>query len=293
MRRFKRMESGCQCKDNPNYPVFPKIREYSGAIILISLLMLSLMAPILTPYNPVAASMDEVYESPSTTHPCGTDGLGRDVFSRLLYGTRITIMVGVSASLLAATLGVVVGLLAGYYRGIWDSILMRGVDMWYSVPEMMAILFILTLYPRSILLIIFAIAITHWATPARLVRSEALSLRQRPFIETSIGLGAGDLYVLLRHMFPNIIHIAIVSTTLMTSHAIMHEAALGFLGLGVPVHEPSWGNMLSEARNDILLGVWWTSFFPGIFIVITMLSVYHIGRTLSEKYVPRRELRAE
>ncbi|MDD3042901.1 MAG: ABC transporter permease [Methanosarcinaceae archaeon] len=275
------------------HPVFPKIREFSGAIILFSVLLLSSMAPVLTHYDPVTANMDEIYESPSTTHPCGTDGLGRDVFSRLLYGTRLTILIGITASLLAAILGVTVGLLAGYYRGIWDSILMRTVDMWYAVPEMMAILFILTLYPRSIPLIILAIAIPHWATPARLVRSEALSLRQRPFIETSIGLGAGNLYVLLRHMFPNILHIAIVTTTLMTSHAIMHEAALGFLGLGVPVHEPSWGNMLSEARIDILLGVWWTSFFPGIFIVITVLSVYQIGTALSERFVPRRELRAE
>lgn len=276
-----------------SHPILPRIRELSGAIVLASIVLMTLMAPFLTPYNPVTTDLAQIYEAPNAEHPCGTDGLGRDVFSRLLYGTRITLLVGVTAALLAASLGVVIGLLAGYYRGIWDSILMRSVDVCHSVPEMIAILCILTIFPRSIPLIIFAIAATHWMSTARLVRSESLSLRQRPFIETSIGLGAGDLYVILKHMLPNILFIAIVSATLMTSHAIMHEASLGFLGLGVPVHEPSWGNMLSEAGRDILLGVWWTSFFPGLLIVISMLSVYQLSTALSERLVPRRELRAE
>jgi ABC-type dipeptide/oligopeptide/nickel transport system permease subunit len=265
----------------------------SGLIVIVALVLLALLAPYLSFHDPVKASLDQPMQPPSLDHPFGTDHLGRDVFSRVLYGTRVSLMVGIFAASLAVALGALVGLLAGYFGGPVDSALMRVVDTIYSPPETILLMVLVTMFTRSVWTIILAIALTHWMSTSRLVRSEALSIRQRPFVESAMALGAGDIYILLRHVAPNLLYIAVISVTLMTAHAILTESFLSFLGLGIPPHLPSWGNMLNEAQRDIMRGIWWTAFFPGMMIVITVLSINLLGEDLKKRLAPSREMRAE
>ena len=268
----------------------PGIRYASpGLAVIIALLLLALLAPYLTIYDPVRASLSEAMHPPSLDHPFGTDHLGRDLFSRLLYGTRVSLLVGMSAAALAVGLGALIGLLSGYYGGRIDSILMRLVDTVYSPPETIMLMVLVTMFTRNVWTIILAIGLTHWMSTARLVRSEALSIRQRPFVESAVALGARDSYILLRHIAPNLLYIAIISVTLMTAHAILTESFLSFLGLGIPPHLPSWGNMLNEAQRDIMRGIWWTTLFPGMMIVITVLSINLLGEDLKKRLAPNRE----
>jgi ABC-type dipeptide/oligopeptide/nickel transport system permease subunit len=272
----------------------PGLRHASSGLVVIILLgLLALVAPYLSFHDPVKANLDEPMQPPSLEHPFGTDHLGRDVLARVLYGTRISLMVGISAAFLAVGLGALVGLLAGYFGGSVDSALMRMVDTIYSPPETILLMVLVTMFTRSVWTIILAIALTHWMSTSRLVRSEALSIRQRPFVESAMALGAGDVYILLRHVAPNLLYIAVISVTLMTAHAILTESFLSFLGLGIPPHLPSWGNMLNEAQRDIMRGIWWTAFFPGMMIVITVLSINLLGEDLKKRLAPSREMRAE
>jgi ABC-type dipeptide/oligopeptide/nickel transport system permease subunit len=264
-----------------------------GLVLIIVLLLLALLAPYLTFYDPVRASLSEPMHPPSFDHPFGTDHLGRDLFSRVLYGTRVSLLVGISAAFLAVCLGAVIGLFSGYYGGRIDSILMRLVDTVYSPPETILLMVLVTMFTRNVWTIILAIGLTHWMSTARLVRSEALSIRQRPFVESAVALGAKDSYILLRHITPNLLYIAVISVTLMTAHAILTESFLSFLGLGIPPHLPSWGNMLNEAQRDIMRGIWWTTLFPGMMIVTTVLSINLLGEDLKKRLAPNREGRHE
>ncbi len=264
-----------------------------GLVLIIVLLLLAVLAPYLTFYDPVRASLCEPMHPPSFDHPFGTDHLGRDLFSRVLYGTRVSLLVGMSAALLAVGLGAVVGLFSGYYGGRIDSILMRLVDIVYSPPETILLMVLVTMFTRNVWTIILAIGLTHWMSTARLVRSEALSIRQRPFVESAVALGAKDSYILLAHIAPNLLYIAVISVTLMTAHAILTESFLSFLGLGIPPHLPSWGNMLNEAQRDIMRGIWWTTLFPGVMIVTTVLSINLLGEDLKKRLAPNREGRHE
>ncbi|RQW81403.1 MAG: ABC transporter permease [Methanothrix sp.] len=262
-------------------------------IVIASLLLLALLAPYITSSDPIVASLDQSMQPPSFQHPFGTDHLGRDMFSRVLYGTRVSLMVGICAAALAVLLGVAVGLLAGYFGGLVDSLLMRLVDTIYSPPETILLMVLVTMFTRNVWTIILAIGLTHWMSTARLVRSEALSIRQRPFVESAVSLGAGDGYILLHHVLPNLFYIAVISVTLMTAHAILTESFLSFLGLGIPPHLPSWGNMLNEAQRDIMRGIWWTCLFPGMMIVITVLSINLLGADLKKRLAPVREMRTQ
>ncbi len=272
----------------------PGLKHVSSSFMVIAAMgLLALLAPYLSFQDPVQASLDEPMQPPSLDHPFGTDNLGRDVFSRVLYGTRVSLMVGISAAFLAVVLGAIVGLLAGYFGGWLDSLLMRTVDIIYSPPETILLMVLVTMFTRSVWTIILAIGLTHWMSTSRLVRSEALTIRQRPFVESAMALGAGDVYILLRHIAPNLLYIAVISVTLMTAHAILTESFLSFLGLGIPPHLPSWGNMLNEAQRDIMRGVWWTALFPGLMIVITVLSINLLGEDLKRRLSPSREMRTE
>jgi len=264
-----------------------------GMICIALLILLALLAPYLISYDPVQVSLDQPMQAPSFDHPFGTDHLGRDMFARVLFGTRVSLLVGICAAALAVSLGVLIGLLAGYFGGLVDSILMRLVDTIYSPPETILLMVLVTMFTRSVWTIILAIGLTHWMGTARLVRSEALSIRQRPFVESATSLGAGDGYILYRHIMPNLLYIAIVSVTLMTAHAILTESFLSFLGLGIPPHLPSWGNMLNEAQRDIMQGIWWTTMFPGLMIVITVLSINLLGEDLKKKLAPSRGTKIE
>ncbi len=257
--------------------------------LLLFFVFIAAFAPYLAKYDPVEARLSEAEQPPSVTHPFGTDYLGRDVFSRVVYGARVSLLVGVIAAVVAVWIGTSIGLIAGYYGGYLDNILMRIVDTVYSLPALILLIVIMSMFERSIESIVIAIGLTHWMSTARLIRSEALSLKNRPFVEATVALGARESYIMLRHIFPNIIYIAIVSVTLMTAHSILTESMLSFLGLGIPPHESSWGNMLTDAQRDIMFGIWWTTFFPGLMIVLTVLSITFLGDGLRDILDPRRE----
>lgn len=270
-----------------NYYISP------GLIAISFMMLLAILAPYLSPYDPVTASLNDPMLAPSFDHPFGTDHLGRDMFARVLYGSRVSLLVGICAAALAVGLGIVIGVTAGYFGGWIDSALMRLVDTIYSPPETILLMVLVTMFTRNVWTIILAIGLTHWMSTARLVRSEALSIRQRPFVESAIALGAGDTYLLSRHIMPNLLYIAVVSVTLMTAHAILTESFLSFLGLGIPPHLPSWGNMLNEAQRDIMRGIWWTTLFPGLMIVVTVISINLLGEDLKRKVAPNKERRNE
>ncbi|MGB9923368.1 MAG: ABC transporter permease [Methanothrix sp.] len=264
-----------------------------GFVIMVALMLLALFAPCFTFYDPVRASLNEAMQHPSINHPFGTDYLGRDLLSRLIYGTRVSLMVGISAAFIAVGLGAIVGLVAGFYGGKVDSVLMRLVDTIYSPPETILLMVLVTMFPRSFWTIIIAIGLTHWMSPARLIRSETLSIRNRNFVESAVSLGASDWYILIRHIAPNLLHVLVVSVTLMTAHAVLTESFLSFLGLGIPPHLPSWGNMLNEAQRDIMRGVWWTTLFPSIMIITTVLSINILGEDLKRWLTPPMEATPE
>ncbi|HWQ64019.1 MAG TPA: ABC transporter permease, partial [Methanospirillum sp.] len=248
-----------------------------GFLLLAVIFCIALFAPMLTSYDPEMADLHESEKPPSITHYFGTDSLGRDVFARTLYGTRISLMVGVCAALLTVTLGTCIGICAGFFGRIIDALLMRIVDTIYSPPETILIIVLIMMFPRSVWAVILVIGLTHWMSTSRLIRSETLSLKQRPFVESAIALGAGDFYILRRHILPNLLYVLVISVTLMTAHAILTESFLSFLGLGIPPHLASWGNMMNDSQRHIMRGIWWTTLFPGTMIVITVLSIYLVG----------------
>lgn len=264
-----------------------------GLVLLVVLALIAILAPFIPTHDPVIVSLGEPEQTPSLNHPFGTDYLGRDLFGRVLYGTRVSMLVGICAAALTVSLGVLIGVIAGYYGGIVDNALMRLVDTIYSPPETILLMVLVTMFERNVWSIIVAIAFTHWLSTARVIRSETLSIRQRHFVESAISLGAGDSYIILRHILPNLLYIAVVSITLMTAHAILTESFLSFLGLGIPPHLPSWGNMLNEAQRDIMKGIWWTTLFPGVMIVISVLSINLLGEDLKRKLAPNREMKTE
>jgi len=270
------------------------IRECSpGLIVLVALGLIAIMTPYISVQDPVKASLSEPEQTPSLAHPFGTDYLGRDVLARVLYGTRVSMMVGICAAALSVGLGMLIGMTAGYYGKMVDGILMRLVDTINSTPSTILLMVLATIFPRNIGSIILAIALTQWLSTARLVRSETLSVKQRPFIESAVSLGAKDSYILWKHILPNLLYIAVVSVTLMTAHSILTESSLSFLGLGIPPHQASLGNMLNEAQRDIMRGIWWTSLFPGLMISIIMLCINLLGEDIKTRLAPNREMRTE
>jgi ABC-type dipeptide/oligopeptide/nickel transport system permease subunit len=269
------------------------MRSAPGFVLLLCIVCIALIIPVLTPYDPVKADLSQYEQPPSIHHYFGTDSLGRDVFSRTMYGTRISLMVGICAGALTVALGACIGICAGFFGGYIDGFLMRVVDTIYSPPETILIMVLIIMFPRNMWSVILVIGLTHWMSTSRMVRSEALSLKQRPFVESVIALGAGDFYILRKHILPNLTYVLVISVTLMTAHAILTESFLSFLGLGIPPHLASWGNMMNDAQRDIMRGIWWTTLFPGIMIVLTVLSIYLTGDELKEWLVPKREMRSE
>ncbi|PKL60845.1 MAG: peptide ABC transporter permease [Methanomicrobiales archaeon HGW-Methanomicrobiales-4] len=264
-----------------------------GVIILVLIFCIAIFAPFLTSYDPDRADLSLSEQKPSITHWCGTDKLGRDVFTRTIYGTRISLMVGISAAFVAVFLGACIGLLAGFFGGWTDSILMRIVDTVNSPPETILLIVLVTMFPRSVLTIILIIGLTHWMSTSRMIRGESLSLKERPFVEAAVALGAGNLYIIRKHILPNLVYVLVISVSLMAAHAILTESFLSFLGLGIPAHLASWGNMMNEGQRDIMRGIWWTTLFPGIMIILTVLSIYLVGDSLKDRFVPKREMRSE
>lgn len=257
----------------------------SGAAVVAVMFILALSAPLL-PGDPGAVDISRQLQPPDWSAWLGTDDLGRDVFLRIAYGARISLLVGFVAVGIASIIGVMLGAVAGYYSGWVDSVIMRFVDVMLCFPSFFLILAVIAFLEPSIWNIMTIIGLTSWMGVARLVRAEFLSLRERDFIMAARGLGASDLRIILRHILPNALSPVLVSATLGVAGAILTESALSFLGIGVQPPTPSWGNMLIAGKQT-LGTAWWLSVFPGLAILITVLGYNLLGEGLRDTLDPR------
>jgi len=260
----------------------------AGLVVMLLLYVVALVTPLIAPYDPTAQG-DIVltrYRPPSFEHPMGTDKFGRDIFSRVLYGARISLTIGFIAVGLSVTLGTAVGALAGYFGKWVDAVLMRFTDMMLSFPRLVLLIVVIALFEPSIWLVVIVLGLTGWMSVARIVRGEVLSLREREFIQAARVLGMNDGRIIVRHIIPNILAPVIVYTTLGIGNTILVEASLSFLGLGVQPPTPSWGNMISDGR-DSLITAWWIATFPGLAIVATVTAFNLLGDGLRDAMDPR------
>jgi peptide/nickel transport system permease protein len=257
-----------------------------GACIVARLFVIAILAPILAPYDVAAIDAKNVLSAPSWAHPLGTDGLGRDVISRMIYGARISLLVGFVSAGLACLIGLLLGALAGYFGGWIDALLMRFVDIMLCFPSFFLILAVIAYLNASIWNIMLVIGVTSWMGVCRLVRAEFLSLKQRDFMMAAEALGAPPTRVILRHGLPNAVAPVFVSFVLGVAGAILTESALSFLGIGVQPPDPSWGNILTEGKSTIEVA-WWLSLYPGLAILVTVLGYNLLGEGLRDVLDPR------
>jgi peptide/nickel transport system permease protein len=256
-----------------------------GAVVLL-LFFLSFFAGFITPYEPDTLDLYNVLMPPSAEHWLGTDDLGRDVLTRMIYGARISLKVGFVSVGIAVVIGTVIGLVAGYYGGWIDNVLMRFVDIMLCFPTFFLILAVIALVGQSIWYIMAIIGLTGWMGVTRLVRAELLSLRERDFVLAARTLGASDFRIIFRHILPNAMSPVLISATLGVAGAILTESALSFLGIGVPPPTPSWGNILTSGK-DYIEFAWWLTLFPGLAIMVTVLSYYLVGEGIRDALDPR------
>ncbi|PPC82525.1 MAG: peptide ABC transporter permease [Methylotenera sp.] len=257
-----------------------------GFIVIASVFLLSLLAPIVAPYDPNYIDVKAILLAPSTQHWMGTDGLGRDVLSRMLYGGRISLLVGLVAVGISTAIGIILGALAGFYRGWVDTFIMRIVDVMLSIPSFFLILAVIAFLTPSIINIMIVIGLTSWMGVTRLVRAEFLSLSEREFVMASRTLGAKDTRLIFIHLLPNSLTPIIVSAVLGVAGAVLMESGLSFLGLGVQAPQASWGNILTDGKEYIQFA-WWLSLFPGLAILITVLGYNLLGEGLRDALDPR------
>ena len=251
----------------------------------------AVLIPWIAPLDQSAVALDRVSQAPSPAHPGGTDDLGRDVLQRSLYGLRVSLLVGVVAALAATVIGGVVGGLAGMLGGWADRVLMRVVDTISALPHLLLGIFVVAMLRPGLGAVILSIGLTHWLSTARIVRSELLSLRTRPFVDAAIAQGAGRLRVLTRHLLPHVLPRIALATTLMIPHAVWHETSLSFLGLGLPPHLASLGNMINDGQRSLLAGAWWASIVPDAVIVVVTLAIAVLTARWRDHLDPR--VRAE
>lgn len=259
-----------------------------GLVVLVLIVLSALFAPWLTPWEPNQVDLRARSEPPSSEHWLGTDRTGRDVLTRTLYAGRISLMVGVVAVMISVVVGAVLGAIAGYFGGIWDSIIMRATDVVMTFPAIVAILTLSAIVGPGVRNIIIIIGLLNWPIPARLVRSRLLSVRKLDYIHAAETLGAPSSRIIAKHALPNAYDVLIVYASLGVATAILLEAGLSFLGLGVQPPEASWGNMLNVARNvSVLEGQPWLWVPPGIAIVMTVLAVNFVGDGMRDAFDPR------
>jgi peptide/nickel transport system permease protein len=258
----------------------------AGAGLLLALVLAAMAAPWIATHNPLEQNLLERLQAPSSSHWMGTDDLGRDIFSRIVHGTRISLAVGFLAVAIAVLIGTTVGLIAGFYGRWVDAVLMRLVDIMLCFPTIFLILMVIAFLEPNILNIMAVIGVTSWMGLARLVRGECLSLQEREFVLAAKGLGVSPPRILFVHLMPNVISPIVVAATLGIGSAILIESALSFLGLGVQPPTPSWGNMLTTGK-DYLHVAWWLSLFPGLSLLVTVLSFNLLGEGLRDVLDPR------
>lgn len=262
----------------------------AGAICLIIIIGAAIFAPLLAPHDPDHQVLTERLLPPSVEHPLGTDELGRDTFSRLLYGARVSLMVGFISVAGLITIGTLIGAIAGYFGGIVDSILMRLVDVIIAFPQIFLLITLIAVLKPNLGTLIIVFALFSWTGTARLVRGEFLTLRTREFVLAARTLGIRRGRIIFSHILPNAMGPIIVTATLQIGYVILAESTLSYLGLGVQPPTPSWGNMLQSAQDfSIMMFSWWYPLFPGLLILITILSFNFVGDGLRDALDPKRK----
>lgn len=261
----------------------------AGTIILSLIILTAIFAPLLTNIDPTKADLTKIEQPPSSEHILGTDSSGRDNFARLLYGGRISLVVGFSAMMFSLIIGVVTGTIAGYFGGKIDSLIMRFADLMLALPFFVLALTIIAIVDEvTIALFVFVIAITTWPNLTRIVRGSFLTLREREFILSAQALGAKNHRIIFKHLLPNAVGPIIVNATLLMATMIILESGMSFIGMGIPQPTPTWGNMLSEAQNIRILRNHPEAWLPpGLIILLTVLSINFIGDGLRDAFDPR------
>ncbi|HCY18365.1 MAG TPA: peptide ABC transporter permease [Deltaproteobacteria bacterium] len=260
-----------------------------GGIIVFLLFAIAVLAPLIAPYDPSAIDVKHVLEPPSSKHPFGTDDLGRDILSRVIHGSWISLQVGFVAVGIATIIGIIFGALSGYYGGWVDRISMRFVDIMLAIPTFFLILAVIAFLEPSIWNIMIVIGVTSWMGVARLVRAEFLSLKEREFVLAARALGASDFRIIFRHILPNAMSPVLVSAVLGIAGAVLIESALSFLGIGVQPPTASWGNILTIGKDNIEIA-WWISVFPGLAIFVTVLAYNLLGEGIRDSIDPRLKI---
>jgi peptide/nickel transport system permease protein len=258
----------------------------TGCGIVILLFVVSLLAPVIAPYDPGAIDLKNVLAPPASGHWVGTDQLGRDVLSRMIWGARISLKVGFVATGLAILIGMILGAVAGYYGGLIDAVIMRFVDIMLCFPTFFLILAVIAFLEPSIWNIMVVIGLTSWMGVTRLVRADFISLRERDFVRAARSIGANDARIIFIHILPNALASILVAATLGIAGAILTESALSFLGIGVQPPTPSWGNILTAGKDNIDIA-WWLSLYPGLAILITVVGYNLLGEGIRDASDPR------
>lgn len=258
----------------------------AGGIIVMCLFFIAVLAPLLSPFSPNEIDRKEILEPPSLRHPLGTDDLGRDLLSRMIWGARVSLAVGFVAVGIATGVGMILGALSGYYGGWTDRIIMRFIDIMLSIPTFFLILAVIAFVGPSIWNIMIVIGITSWMGVARLVRAEFLSIKEREYVLAAKALGANDMRIIFRHIMINSLAPVLVSVVLGVASAVLVESALSFLGLGVQPPTPSWGNILTLGKDNIEIA-WWLSVYPGLAILVTVLGYNLLGEGMRDSIDPR------
>ena len=258
----------------------------AGSAVVILLFFVSLLAPWISPYDPGEINLQMILSPPSGIHPFGTDQLGRDVLSRMIWGSRISLKVGFVATGIAIVIGGILGAIAGYYGKWVDATIMRFVDIMLCFPTFFLILAVIAFLEPSIWNIMIVIGITGWMGITRLIRADFISLKERDFVQAAKAIGAGDSRIIFLHILPNAMASVLVAATLGVAGAILTESALSFLGIGVQPPTPSWGNILTAGKDNIDIA-WWLSLYPGLAILITVLGYNLLGEGIRDSLDPR------
>jgi peptide/nickel transport system permease protein len=268
------------------FPVIP-------TFILLAIALVAVFADQLAPHNPEIGSLVARFKPPfwqtggTAKYLLGTDQLGRDVLSRLIFGARVSMVVGITAVLFAGALGTALGIVSGYLGGWVDQVIMRITDTWLALPALTFAIFLAAIVGPSMWNIVFILGLTYWTRYARVVRGEVLSLREREFVRLAIVAGCSKWTIMLRHILPNVVNSAVVLASLMLGVVIITEATLSFLGVGVPPPQPAWGLMLSDGKQGLMVGYWWLTVLPGCCIMLMVLSANLLGDWLRVKLDPQ------
>ncbi|WP_202320231.1 ABC transporter permease [Archaeoglobus neptunius] len=259
-----------------------------GLAIIVTVTLMAIFAPVIAPYDPIKFSGD-VLKPPSAKHLMGTDNLGRDVFSRMIYGSRIVLAVVFSASLVSMSIGVPLGLTSGYYGGKLDRVLSMLMDSMYAFPGLILAIAIAAVLGPSVFNAVVAISVVYVPTYFRMIRGQTMSIKSQLFVEAAKAIGAGDARIMRKYIFPNLIPTLVVVFSLSVADAILTEAGLSFLGFIVSAPTPDWGFELASGRPYLPAGYWWMITFPGLMVMLLSLGFAMVGEGLSEVYAPRRE----